>query len=90
MLQIELIQKVYEDKASLKRIITTAYDEGCEIVVGGSVTQQIAEAEAAGADYIHVDVMDGHYVPNITIGPLIVQALRPVTTKPLDVHLMIV
>ncbi|MDY6782069.1 MAG: ribulose-phosphate 3-epimerase [Cyanobacteriota bacterium] len=44
----------------------------------------------AGADWIHVDVMDGRFVPNITIGPLIVKALRPVTEKPLDVHLMIV
>ncbi len=49
----------------------------------------VQEAEAAGADWIHVDVMDGHFVPNITIGPLIVQALRPVTALPLDVHLMI-
>jgi ribulose-phosphate 3-epimerase len=52
-----------------------------------------AEVEAvdkAGADWIHVDVMDGRFVPNITIGPLIVEALRPVTQKPLDVHLMIV
>ncbi|HOU13197.1 MAG TPA: ribulose-phosphate 3-epimerase [Anaerolineae bacterium] len=46
-------------------------------------------AEAAGADVIHVDVMDGHFVPNITIGPLVVAALRKVTTLPLDVHLMI-
>jgi ribulose-phosphate 3-epimerase len=45
--------------------------------------------EAAGADYIHVDVMDGHFVPNITIGPLVVEAARKVTTLPLDVHLMI-
>ncbi len=44
---------------------------------------------AAGADYIHVDVMDGHFVPNITIGPLVVAGLRPVTDKPFDVHLMI-
>ena len=46
--------------------------------------------DEAGADWIHVDVMDGRFVPNITIGPLIVSALRPVTQKPLDVHLMIV
>lgn len=51
--------------------------------------EQIREAEAAGADWIHVDVMDGHFVPNITIGPLIVQAIRPVTSLTLDVHLMI-
>jgi ribulose-phosphate 3-epimerase len=51
--------------------------------------EQIAEAEAAGADYIHVDVMDGHYVPNITIGPVVVEAVRRVTQLPLDVHLMI-
>lgn len=50
---------------------------------------QVREAENAGADWIHVDVMDGHFVPNISLGPLIVQALRPVTSLPLDVHLMI-
>jgi ribulose-phosphate 3-epimerase len=46
--------------------------------------------EVAGCDWIHVDVMDGRFVPNITIGPLVVDALRPVTDLPLDVHLMIV
>lgn len=51
--------------------------------------EDIKEVEAGGADYIHVDVMDGHFVPNITIGPLIVDAIRPVTKLPLDVHLMI-
>jgi ribulose-phosphate 3-epimerase len=51
--------------------------------------EQIAEAEAGGADWIHVDVMDGHFVPNITIGPMIVEAARRVTELPLDVHLMI-
>ena len=50
---------------------------------------QVKAAEAAGVDYIHVDVMDGHFVPNITIGPLVVKALRPITRLPLDVHLMI-
>ncbi len=51
--------------------------------------EEVAEAEAGGADYIHVDVMDGHYVPNITVGPLVVRAVRRVTSLPLDVHLMI-
>ncbi len=52
--------------------------------------EEVRAVDAAGADWIHVDVMDGRFVPNITIGPLIVKALRPVTDKPLDVHLMIV
>jgi len=51
--------------------------------------QEIKEAEASGADWIHVDVMDGHFVPNITLGPPIVQAIRPHTGLTLDVHLMI-
>ncbi|GAB4529810.1 MAG: ribulose-phosphate 3-epimerase [Anaerolineae bacterium] len=51
--------------------------------------QQVQEAAAGGADWIHVDVMDGHFVPNITIGPPVVAALRSVTDLPLDVHLMI-
>jgi len=50
---------------------------------------EIKAVEAAGADWIHVDVMDGHFVPNITIGPLIVEAVRSVTSLPIDVHLMI-
>ena len=51
--------------------------------------QEVAAVEAAGADWIHVDVMDGHFVPNLTIGPPVVKALRPVTGLPLDCHLMI-
>jgi ribulose-phosphate 3-epimerase len=51
--------------------------------------EEIKDVERGGADYIHVDVMDGHFVPNITIGPLIVEAIRPITKLPLDVHLMI-
>jgi ribulose-phosphate 3-epimerase len=49
----------------------------------------IREVEAAGADWIHIDVMDGHFVPNITMGPVVVEAVRRVTALPLDVHLMI-
>lgn len=51
--------------------------------------EQVSEAARAGADYIHVDVMDGHYVPNLTFGPLLVEGLRRVTDLPLDVHLMV-
>jgi ribulose-phosphate 3-epimerase len=51
--------------------------------------EEVEAVAAAGADYIHVDVMDGHFVPNLTIGPMVVKALRPHTTLPLDVHLMI-
>ncbi len=51
--------------------------------------EEIRALEAAGADYIHIDVMDGHFVPNLTIGPMVVKALRPHTKLPFDVHLMI-
>ena len=55
----------------------------------GRLGEQISQVVQAGADYIHVDIMDGHFVPNITFGPLLVEAIRPYTTLPLDVHLMI-
>jgi ribulose-phosphate 3-epimerase len=55
----------------------------------GRLAEQVAEAAEAGADWIHVDVMDGHFVPNITIGPAITAAVRAATDLPVDVHLMI-
>src|SRR5512139_1068162 len=51
--------------------------------------EEVRAVEAAGADVIHVDVMDGHFVPNITIGPVVVESLRKITALPLDTHLMI-
>ncbi len=51
--------------------------------------EEVVEVEKAGAELIHIDVMDGHFVPNITMGPIVVEALRPLTKLPLDVHLMI-
>lgn len=56
---------------------------------GGKLASEIAAVEKAGADWIHVDVMDGHFVPNITMGPAIIGALRKATGLPFDVHLMI-
>jgi ribulose-phosphate 3-epimerase len=53
------------------------------------LAEEVRAVEAAGADWIHLDVMDGHFVPVITFGPEVVKAIRPVTLKPLDVHLMI-
>ncbi len=55
----------------------------------GRLAEEVKAVELAGADMIHVDVMDGHFVPNITIGPLVVSALSKITKLPLDVHLMI-
>lgn len=55
----------------------------------GVLADQIRAAEAGGADYIHLDVMDGHFVPPITLGPLVVEAVRRATKLPLDIHLMI-
>lgn len=51
--------------------------------------EEVRAIDAAGCDYVHVDVMDGHFVPNLTIGPLVIRALRPHSAKPFDVHLMI-
>src|SRR5690349_9781969 len=56
----------------------------------GRLAEEVRAAEEAGADWIHVDVMDGRFVPNITIGPVVVEAVRAATRLPLDVHLMIV
>jgi ribulose-phosphate 3-epimerase len=55
----------------------------------GRLAEQVRDAQHAGVDWIHVDVMDGHFVPNLTIGPAVTQAVRKVTSLPLDVHLMI-
>src|SRR5260370_15607611 len=55
----------------------------------GRLAEQVKEAEAAGADRIQVDVMDGHFVPNLTFGPLVVEAVRKVTDLPIEAHLMV-
>ncbi|MET0400976.1 MAG: ribulose-phosphate 3-epimerase [Cystobacter sp.] len=56
----------------------------------GRLAEEVRAVEAAGADWVHVDVMDGRYVPNITLGPVVVEAIKKAATRPLDVHLMIV
>src|SRR6266581_9342761 len=56
----------------------------------GRLAEEVRAVDAAGADWIHIDVMDGRFVPNITIGPVVVGAVRKATKKPVDVHLMIV
>ena len=55
----------------------------------GRLAEEVKAVEEAGADWIHVDVMDGHFVPNITLGPVVIEAVRKATRLPLDVHLMI-
>ena len=55
----------------------------------GRLTEEVQAADAAGADWLHVDVMDGHFVPNLTLGPAVVKAIRRATRLPLDVHLML-
>ncbi|MCE2466100.1 MAG: ribulose-phosphate 3-epimerase [Dehalococcoidia bacterium] len=75
----------------------TTLDNGKRIKIAPSILsadfarlgEQVREAEQAGADYIHVDVMDGHFVPNLTIGPVVVEGIRATTSLPLNVHLMI-
>jgi ribulose-phosphate 3-epimerase len=56
----------------------------------GRLAEEVRAVEAAGADWVHVDVMDGRFVPNLTLGPVVVQAIKRVATRPLDVHLMMV
>jgi ribulose-phosphate 3-epimerase len=80
----------------LVRTVTGRRDSGLLVAPSilsadfGRLADEVRAAEAAGADWIHVDVMDGRFVPNITLGPAIVRAIRAATTLPLDVHLMIV
>jgi len=87
LLQIELVQSVYEDKASLRRIITTAHDEGCEIVVGGSVTQQIAEAE--GIKFIEIRTSDEDIAATIEDAKSMVLSARNQEATALRYHAII-
>lgn len=87
LLQIELIQKVYEDKTSLRSIITTAHDEGCEIVVGGSVTQQIAEAE--GIQFIEIRTSDEDIAATIEDAKSIALSARDQQATALRYHAII-
>ncbi len=70
-----------------RRVIVAPSILSCDF---GRLAEEVRAIEAAGADWVHVDVMDGRFVPNITLGPVIVEAVRRATTLPLDVHLMIV
>jgi ribulose-phosphate 3-epimerase len=88
----------YRNRTHLNPLAMTQTPSDKPIVIAPSILsadfsrlgEEVRAVDEAGADWIHIDVMDGRFVPNITIGPLIVEAIRPVTKKPLDVHLMIV
>ena len=86
--------RVLKDKNTLLKDLIKEKDMGkiAPSILSADFTRlwdEIRDVENAGADYIHIDVMDGHFVPNITIGPMIVEAVRRITKLPLDVHLMI-
>ncbi|CAN1839715.1 Ribulose-phosphate 3-epimerase, chloroplastic (Fragment) [Linum perenne] len=100
-MQLSMLNVDYECRRVVKSVIRASRVDKfskSDIIVSPSILsanfaklgEQVKAVELAGCDWIHVDVMDGRFVPNITIGPLIVDALRPVTDLPLDVHLMIV
>jgi len=92
-----MIFSVFSAISAVKRFSVLPFGDLLMIKIAPSILSadfarlgdEVRALEAGGADYVHVDVMDGHFVPNITIGPLIVEAIRPVTSLPLDVHLMI-
>ena len=71
---------------SAPRILVSPSLLACDF---GRLAEEVRQVEAAGADWLHVDVMDGHFVPNLTIGPVVVEAIRRVSRIPLDVHLML-